>query len=221
MLRRRQVVMVLAVAAFMVATMVAPAPAMAQATTQIGPPCIVSGSAIDWTCPNGGPGGETYVCQTAGVIGTGTFECRGVVSSITFFPCFHMGPIPVPDQEFFVCEGAPGTAQQQQHTAQQQQQQNQQPVCPPVSQEVGQEARSGEVELSGGVENSGDYATQTAAPLQFGDTGNLQNATGVLQACGSEMGDVESSGISKEISPTLDIESDRSIGQSTASEQGQ
>ncbi len=80
---------------------------------------------------------------------------------------------------------------------------------------MGQEAQSGGVELSGGVENSGDYAGQTAAPLQFGDTGNLQNATGVVQACASVLGDVESGGISKEISPTLDTASDRTVGQSS------
>ena len=88
-------------------------------------------------------------------------------------------------------------------------------VCPAASLESEQEAQSGELGLSGGVGNSGDYAGQTVTPLQFGDTGSLQNTPGVLQNCGSEAGDIEPSGISKEISPELETASNREVGQSS------
>ena len=102
----------------------------------------------------------------------------------------------------------------------QQQPQPQQSVCPPVSQELGNEAESGDVSPSFGVTSTGDSSNQTAAPLQFGNSGSLQNAQGVLQSCGSVADDAELSGGSMEISPALNAPSTQGVGESSASQQG-
>ena len=98
--------------------------------------------------------------------------------------------------------------------------QPQQPTCPPATQELGNEAESSNVDLSGDVTSSGDSSNQTAAPLDFGNTGSDQNAQGVLQTCGSGADDAELSGGSMEISPVLDASSDQGVGESSASQQG-
>lgn len=51
----------------------------------------------------------------------------------------------------------------------------------PLTQEIGQESESGEVDVAFEVSSSGDYAQQCAAPLQFGETGNLQSGQGASQ----------------------------------------
>ena len=70
-------------------------------------------------------------------------------------------------------------------------------VYPAVAQvdfEAGQETDdTGEVGLETGVESTGNNSTQCVAPLQFGNTGNLQNAQGFLQY-ESSADDVEFSG---------------------------
>jgi uncharacterized repeat protein (TIGR01451 family) len=95
--------------------------------------------------------------------------------------------------------------------------QQQQPVCPPVSQELGQEAESGNVSPSFDVTSSGNSSNQTAAPLQFGNTGNDNNAQGVLQSCGSQSGNAELEGGDMNFSPTLDASSNQGVGQSSGS----
>lgn len=88
----------------------------------------------------------------------------------------------------------------------------QQPV---VSQEIGQEAQSGDVAMSFDVSSSGDYAQQCAAPLQFGNTGNLQNAQGFVQY-GSESDDVSFEGSTFEFSPALGVQCEQAVQQSSA-----
>ncbi len=46
---------------------------------------------------------------------------------------------------------------------------------------VENEAESGEVDLSFGVSNTGDYASQCVPALQFGNTGNFNNAPTLVQ----------------------------------------
>ena len=55
------------------------------------------------------------------------------------------------------------------------------PAIAQVSQELGNETESGDVSLSGTVTGTGDNSNQCVTPLQFGNTGNLQNAQGFLQ----------------------------------------
>jgi hypothetical protein len=55
------------------------------------------------------------------------------------------------------------------------------PAFAQVSQELGQEAESGDVALSFTAASKGDNSNQCVTPLQFGNTGSLQNAQGFLQ----------------------------------------
>ena len=100
---------------------------------------------------------------------------------------------------------------------QQQQQQQHQPTCPPASIETASEPQSGNVSLSGGAQNSGDYAHQVTPSVQTGDTGNMVNSPSVLQSCGSQSGAIEPGGISKDINPVVDVSSPSTIEQSSGS----
>ncbi len=56
------------------------------------------------------------------------------------------------------------------------------PAVAQVAEEIGgQETESGEIEMSFEVSNEGNNSNQCATALQFGTTGNVQNAQGVLQ----------------------------------------
>jgi hypothetical protein len=84
-----------------------------------------------------------------------------------------------------------------------------------VSQEIGQESESGDVNITSDVSSSGDYAIQCVAPLQFGNTGNLQNGQGVLQYF-SDADDIEFEGSSFEFSPSVETTCDQAVQQSAA-----
>ena len=60
-----------------------------------------------------------------------------------------------------------------------------------IEQSVEQQSQSGDVSLGYSVTNSGDYASQCTPAIQFGNTGNFQNAPSFLQS-GSESGDFAS-----------------------------
>ncbi len=115
----------------------------------------------------------------------------------------------VSDTEEFTVEGCEGAAPGQQ----------QEPVCPPVSQEeeLGQEAQSGDVDLLGEVTGEADNANQSVPTSQFANSGNNQNAQGVVQSC-SEAEDIQLEGGSITLSPELETGSDQTIGQSSASD---
>jgi hypothetical protein len=85
----------------------------------------------------------------------------------------------------------------------------------PVSQEIEQEARSGEVDLLFEVSNEGDFAFQWTPAVQFGNTGNLQSAQGFGQF-GSEAEDFEAEGIEFAFEPELDAECEQMIQRSAA-----
>ena len=56
------------------------------------------------------------------------------------------------------------------------------PAIAQVEQEIGAaEQESGGVGIEFAVENTGSSSNQCAAPLQFGNTGNISNSSGVLQ----------------------------------------
>ena len=85
-----------------------------------------------------------------------------------------------------------------------------------VSQEFGQEIEdTGNVTLNTSVSSSGNNSNQCVAPLQFGNTGNVQNAQGFLQYF-STSDDIEFEGSSMTFSPTLTNSCDQSVQQAAA-----
>ena len=62
---------------------------------------------------------------------------------------------------------------------------------------------TGDIEANLSVESSGDNSNQCVAPLQFGNTGNIQNAQGFLQY-NSTADDIEFSGSSFEFAPVVE-----------------
>ncbi len=72
-----------------------------------------------------------------------------------------------------------------------------------ASQDIEQEAESGDVDQSFDVSQTGDNSNQTVGTQGVANTGNVQNATGVIQV-GGDAGDFEfdDSGSSIELSPT-------------------
>ena len=85
-----------------------------------------------------------------------------------------------------------------------------------VSQGFNQEIEdTGNVTLNTSVSSSGDNSNQCVAPLQFGNTGNVQNAQGFLQY-NSTSDDIEFEGSSMTFSPTLRNTCDQSVQQAAA-----
>ncbi len=82
-----------------------------------------------------------------------------------------------------------------------------------ASQSFDQEATSGDVDLSYTLNNSGDNSNICAPALQFGNTGNLQNAQGIVQV-DSESDDITLEGSSFTFEPSLEATCDQSIDQS-------
>src|ERR671927_1022125 len=90
------------------------------------------------------------------------------------------------------------------------------PAIAQVSEEFGQEIEdTGNVTLNTSVSSSGDNGNQCVAPLQFGNTGNVQNAQGFLQY-NSTSDDIEFEGSSMTFSPTLTNSCDQSVQQAAA-----
>src|SRR5215204_2901813 len=84
-----------------------------------------------------------------------------------------------------------------------------------IEQSVEQESESGDVSLGYQVTNSGDYASQCAPAIQFGNTGNFQNAHSFLQY-GSEADDFEPGGIEVTFAPQQGVDCSNEIQQSSA-----
>ena len=85
-----------------------------------------------------------------------------------------------------------------------------------VSQGFNQEIEdTGNVTLNTSVTSSGDNGNQCVAPLQFGNTGNVQNAQGFLQY-NSTADDIEFEGSSMTFAPTLRNTCDQSVQQAAA-----
>ena len=77
------------------------------------------------------------------------------------------------------------------------------------------ESESGPVEQSFRVVNFGDYANQCVPALQFGNSGNFNNAPSFAQF-GSEADDFEPGGIDFSVSPELAVDCSNTIQQSSA-----
>ena len=84
-----------------------------------------------------------------------------------------------------------------------------------IEQSVDQQSESGDVSLGYQVTNSGDYASQCAPAIQFGNTGNFQNAPSFLQY-GSEADDFEPGGIEVTFEPQQGVNCSNEIQQSSA-----
>lgn len=65
------------------------------------------------------------------------------------------------------------------------------PAVAQLANEVGQETESGDSEVATDIASEGDHASQCVAPLEFSNTGNLQNGQAFLQyqADGGPSGD--------------------------------
>jgi len=88
-----------------------------------------------------------------------------------------------------------------------------------IEQSVDQQSESGDVSLGYQVSNSGDYASQCTPALQFGNTGNFNNALSFLQF-DSEADDFEPGGIDVTFEPQQATECSNTIEQSSAASSG-
>ncbi len=82
-----------------------------------------------------------------------------------------------------------------------------------------QEAESGEFSADFSVTNTGDYASQCVPALQFGNTGNFNNAPSFLQY-GSESDDFEPGGIEFSFAPEMAVQCSNEVQQSSAASSG-
>jgi hypothetical protein len=86
-----------------------------------------------------------------------------------------------------------------------------------LNQDVEQEAESGDVDQSFDVSGTGDNSNQTVGTQGVANTGNAQNATGIIQVGGDaddfEFDDV---GSSIEVSPSSTTDSDQRVNQSAS-----
>ncbi|MDP8950868.1 MAG: hypothetical protein M3N18_01285 [Actinomycetota bacterium] len=78
------------------------------------------------------------------------------------------------------------------------------------------ESESEEFAAEFAVENTGDYASQCTPVLQFGNTGNFNNAPGFLQYASPEGGDFEPGGIEFSIEPEMEVGCESTVQQSSA-----
>ena len=93
------------------------------------------------------------------------------------------------------------------------------PAIAQVGLESGNEAESEEVATEFAVENTGDYASQCVPALQFGNSGNFNNAPTFLQYS-SELGDFEPGGIEFAFEPELAVDCSSAVQQSSAASSG-
>ena len=90
------------------------------------------------------------------------------------------------------------------------------PAIAQVSEEFGQGIETtGAVTTNTNISSTGDNGSQCVAPLQFGNTGNVQNAQGFLQY-GSTSDDIEFGGSSMTFTPTLTNTCSQTVQQAAA-----
>jgi hypothetical protein len=93
------------------------------------------------------------------------------------------------------------------------------PAIAQVGLETGNESESDSVEMEFGVENTGDYASQCVPALQFGNSGNFNNAPTFLQYA-SEADDFEPGGIEFAVEPEMEVDCSSEVQQSSAASSG-
>ena len=89
------------------------------------------------------------------------------------------------------------------------------PALAQVGLEAGNESESEGLETSFEVSNEGDYASQCVPALQFGNTGNFNNAPTFLQYA-SEGDDFEPGGIEVAFEPEMAVDCANTVQQSSA-----
>ena len=89
------------------------------------------------------------------------------------------------------------------------------PAIAQVTNAVGQESESGNVSVNFSATQSGNNSSQCVTPLQFGNTGSLQNGQAILQY-GSTSGDLSEGGSTFTFSPTLTAPCTQAVQQSAA-----
>ena len=89
------------------------------------------------------------------------------------------------------------------------------PAIAQVAQEVGNETESGDFEGTFSVQSTGDNSSQCVTPLQFGNTGNFQNAQSFLQYA-STADDLEGEGPEFSFAPELTAPCTQAVQQSSA-----
>ena len=89
------------------------------------------------------------------------------------------------------------------------------PAIAQVGLETEQSAESDEVGTDFAVANEGDYASQCVPALQFGNSGNFNNAPTFLQYA-SQSDDFEPGGFEFGIEPEVEVECGSTIQQSSA-----
>jgi hypothetical protein len=89
------------------------------------------------------------------------------------------------------------------------------PAIAQVSGGGGNSAESEEAALEFAVENTGDYASQCTPALQFGNTGNFNNAPSFLQYA-SESDDFEPGGLEFAVEPEMEVACESTVQQSSA-----
>ena len=89
------------------------------------------------------------------------------------------------------------------------------PAMAQVRLETENESESEGIEMEFSVSNEGDYASQCVPALQFGNTGNFNNAPSFLQYA-STSDDFEPGGIEFAVEPEMDVECASTVQQSSA-----
>jgi hypothetical protein len=89
------------------------------------------------------------------------------------------------------------------------------PAIAQVGLETEQETESDEVATDFAVANEGDYASQCVPALQFGNTGNFNNAPSFLQYA-SEGDDFEPGGLEFAVEPETEVNCESAVQQSSA-----
>ncbi len=89
------------------------------------------------------------------------------------------------------------------------------PAVAQVGLEAGNEAESEDLATGFSVANEGDFASQCVPAMQFGNTGNFNNAPSFLQYA-SEGDDFEPGGIEVAFAPELEVGCESTIQQSAA-----
>src|SRR5919107_4693716 len=90
------------------------------------------------------------------------------------------------------------------------------PALAQVGLESGNESESEEVATDFALENTGDYASQCTPVLQFGNTGNFNNAPTFLQYAVDEGSDFEPGGIDFSVEPELAVDCASEVQHSSA-----
>ncbi len=89
------------------------------------------------------------------------------------------------------------------------------PAIAQVALEAGNEAESEELATEFSVANEGDYANQCVPALQFGNTGNFNNAPSFLQYA-SVSDDFEPGGLEFAVEPEMEVACESAVQQSSA-----